>query len=192
MDLLEAIHRRRAVRSFTERTVDPAILTSLVAAAIEAPSAMNLQPWRFLVLHGRSAIKRVSDAAKAHLLQLIDAASPFAKYRDELADPDFNLFYEAPAVILVCAEGPAVAGAVAPNEDCCLAAQNLMLAAVPLGLGTCWIGFARPWLGRPEAKRMLGMRQEWAPVAPIAVGYPAEEPKPVGRRPAEILWHPTR
>jgi nitroreductase len=190
MEILEAIRKRRAIRSFLDRPVERDLLSALVAAATQAPSAMNLQPWGFLIVQGKNEVKRLSDAAKAHLLRIVDPASPLAKYRDELSDPGFELFYGAPALIVVCARGAGSAGIVQPNEDCCLAAQDLMLAAVAQGLGSCWIGFSRPWLNQPAAKRALGLPADWSPVAPLAIGYPAEMPTPPGRHAPEIVWHP--
>jgi len=190
MEVLEAIRKRRAIRSFQDRPVDRAVLSTLIAAATQAPSAMNLQPWGFLVVQGKEAVKRLSDAAKAHLLRTIDPASAVAKYRDELANPAFELFYGAPALVVICAKGAGMTGMIQPNEDCCLAAQDLMLAALAQGLGSCWIGFSRPWLNQPAAKRELGVPDDWSPVAPLAIGYPAEAPNPPGRRQPEIVWHP--
>jgi len=190
MEVLEAIRKRRAIRSFLERPVTRDQLSALVAAATQAPSAMNLQPWGFLVVQGKNEVKRLSDAAKAHLLRVADSASPLAKYRDELSDSAFELFYGAPALIVVCAKGAGSAGIVQPNEDCCLAAQDLMLAAVAQGLGSCWVGFSRPWLNQPAAKKALGVPTDWSPVAPLAIGYPAETPAPPGRHAPEIVWQP--
>jgi nitroreductase len=71
--------------------------------------------------------------------------------------------------------------------DCWLAAENLMLAAYGLGLGTCCIGFAVPVLNTPEVKTELGIPPEASAVAPIIVGVAREKPVPVSRKPPEIL-----
>lgn len=71
--------------------------------------------------------------------------------------------------------------------DCFLAAQNLMLAASEAGLGTCPIGFARPFFGLPEAKAALDVSAEWQPALPLVVGRPAGVTSAPGRRPAVIL-----
>jgi len=73
-------------------------------------------------------------------------------------------------------------------EDCCLAAENLMLAARDEGLGTCWIGFARPWLDLPSTKHEMGLPAGHHVVAPIVLGYPKAWPESHGRNPAEIHW----
>jgi nitroreductase family protein len=74
--------------------------------------------------------------------------SPLFQYRDQLSKPGFDIFYGAPLLIVIAATSDARQSA----EDCCLAAQNLMLAAHGMGLGTCCIGFARPWLNLAETK----------------------------------------
>jgi nitroreductase len=71
--------------------------------------------------------------------------------------------------------------------DCCLAAQNLMLTAHALGLGTCWIGFSQPLLNSTEFKTELGIPSEYIAVAPLIVGYSEISPAKVSRKPPEIL-----
>ena len=60
-------------------------------------------------------------------------------------------------------------------EDVGLAAENLMLAAHAVGLGTCWIGFAQPWLKTPEGKRAVELDPNYIPIAPIIVGLSARD-----------------
>jgi len=74
------------------------------------------------------------------------------------------------------------------SEDCCLAAENLMLAARDEGLGTCWIGLSRPWFNLPSTKRELSLPQQYEVVAPIILGQPKAWPESHGRHPAEIHW----
>jgi nitroreductase len=73
-------------------------------------------------------------------------------------------------------------------EDCALAAQNLMLAAYSLGLGTCWIGLSQSYLNTAHGKTALGLPEAWVPVAPIIVGYPKGEISPTTRNEPEIRW----
>jgi len=73
-------------------------------------------------------------------------------------------------------------------ENCTLAAQNLMLAARALGLGTCWIGFAQQWLRTPAGQAVLDLPAGYAAVALIIVGHPFGQPPGVARKPADIGW----
>jgi nitroreductase len=101
-----------------------------------------------------------------------------------LSDPKFDIFYHAPALIVISA----VAESPWAIENCSLAAENLMLAAHAAGLGTCWIGFAQAWLGTPEGKAALSLPAKYAPVAPIIVGHPKSATPPVPRKEPEIHW----
>jgi nitroreductase len=149
MDVIEAIHERWSVRAFTKETVGSELVDALVSAAVQAPSAMNLQPWAFVTIEGRDALQSYSDRAKRHLLDTMQCDSPLFQYRDRLASPTFDIFYGAPLLIVIAATSSMSQAA----EDCCLAAQNLMLAAQGTGLGTCCIGFARPWLSLAQPRQ---------------------------------------
>jgi nitroreductase len=94
------------------------------------------------------------------------------------------VFYHAPALVLVMAQSAATQAI----EDSCLAAQNLLLAARDQGIGSCWIGFARPWLNLPSTKKELALPEGYTVVAPIVLGYPKAWPESHGRKPAEIHW----
>jgi nitroreductase len=183
MELLQAINERRSVREYTDEPVSDEVLRGLIEAAIQAPSAINQQPWCFVVAKNQRLLAQISDQAKAHLLKA-SLGAPAHPFRDMLNDPHFNIFYHAPALIVITAAQP-TDWAV---EDCALAAENLMLAAHAAGLGTCWIGFAQHWLGTPEGKAALGLPPSYAPIAPIVVGHPKRKAAPVPRRAANIRW----
>lgn len=73
MDVNEAIYGRRSVREFTNAAIDEAAIKSLIAAAVQAPSAMNQQPWTFMVVRGQPLLERLSREAKAHMLANLPA-----------------------------------------------------------------------------------------------------------------------
>lgn len=183
MELLEAIYKRRAVRSYSEQHVDRATIQNLLNAAVQAPSAINNQPWAFAVVQDRALLKSCSERALAYFMKTMDATMP-PGLQTIVADPSFNMFYDAGTLIIVCATSDEQNDA----EDCCLAAQNLMLAACEQGLGTCPIGFARPWLNLPEVKAELGIPAGYSPIMPIIVGYPTAVPPPVSRKAPEVLF----
>lgn len=184
MDLREAIQTRRAVRDFTGEPVEEAAIRGLIDAAVQAPSAVNRQPWSFTVVRDRALLARIAEAAKAHMLATLPAEPASRHFRELLDDPDFDIFYQAPVLIVISCTG----GSRWAIEDCSLAAQNLMLAAREAGLGTCWIGFAQGWLGTAEGKTALGLAPADLPVAPIIVGHPASLPPPVPRKTPDIRW----
>jgi nitroreductase len=184
MELMNAIKNRRAVRDYTDAPVERSTIETLIEAAVMAPSAMNLQPWAFAVLLGRERIEVYAGRAKDWLLASLSQTSYEPSIRHMLEDPQFVLFHHAPALAIVLAKASGTQAA----EDCCLAAENLMLAARNEGLGSCWIGFARPWLDMSATKTELNLPEHYHVVAPIILGYPKAWPDPHRRMPAETYW----
>jgi nitroreductase len=184
MDLMDAIFHRRATRDFTQAPVDDEAIRFVIAAAIQAPNAMNRQPWSFAVVTDPEILDRCARRAKAHVLASLSPGSPLAHYRAHLAAREFHIFYNAPALIVISATAPDPMA----TQDCCLAAENLMLAAHASGLGTCWIGFAEPWLRQPEGRNELGLPSHHLPVAPIIIGHPRITPPAQPRRDPDIRW----
>jgi nitroreductase len=183
MDLTEAIYHRRAVREFTDVAPDENMLLRLIDAAVQAPSAVNEQPWSFTIVREKSLLSRISRDAKAHMLRT-SAGLASHHFQELLSNPDFDIFYHAPVLIVIAAPAESPWAVI----DCALAAENLMLAAHALGLGTCWIGFAQSWLGTPEGKAALKLPASSLPVAPIIVGRPKSAPPPVARKTPDIRW----
>jgi nitroreductase len=184
MELMEAIFGRRSVRDYLPDPVPQEAIIRLVDAAIHAPNAINQQPWSFIVIQERSLLDQISHDAKAHLLSIRPVAAMPAHLYERLADPDFHIFYHAPALIVISAiaQGPWIV------EDCALAAENLMLAAHGAGFGSCWIGFAQAWFGTPKGKEMIGVPEPHVPVAPIIVGRPRTPAPAVPRKAPEVRW----
>ncbi|RLE29702.1 nitroreductase family protein [Candidatus Acetothermia bacterium] len=164
MQVSEAIRKRRSIRRFDQGgEVSPETVEALLTAAIMAPSAGNAQPWKFVVVRS-SGLK--AELARAALGQAFIA--------------------QAPVVIVVCADLARARRAYGERgeslyclQDTAAAIQNLHLAAVELGLGTCWVGA----FDEREVARLLGLPGSLRPVALIPVGYPAERPPARPRRP---------
>lgn len=184
MDIQQAIYDRRAVREFTTEPVDDATLRRLIEAAVQAPSAINEQPWLFTVVRDQTLLARISYESKASVLKAPPTTLVPQHLQELVSHPEFNIFYDAPALIVI-ASATRDQWAV---ENCSLAAENLMLAAANEGLGTCWIGFAQIWLETAEGIAALGLPATSMPVAPIIVGHPKSLPLPVPRKQPEIHW----
>jgi nitroreductase len=183
MELMDAIFGRRSIRDYRPDPVPQETITRLFDAAIHAPSAINQQPWSFLVVRDRPLLDRISHDAKAHMLNVRSTALP-ARLYESLGNPDFHVFYHAPVLIVISAieRGPWIA------EDCALAAENLMLAAHGMGLGSCWIGLAQAWLDTPKGKEALGIPASHDVVAPIIVGFPGTASPAVPRKAPDVRW----
>ena len=161
MEVLEAIRRRRTVRRYRSRPVEPEKLERLLEAARLAPSGMNLQPWELVVV--------TSEEGRRALV-------PACNNQRQVA--------EAPVVIC----GVDDPGAKWARVDLSLAMEHIVLEAVELGLGTCYIGSFRPEMVR----RALGIPEERQVVLLLTVGYPAEEPRDPGKKPLSAIVHRER
>ncbi|WP_213774233.1 nitroreductase family protein [Bradyrhizobium sp. dw_78] len=181
MDLMEALRTRRAIREFTAEPVGDDLIKELIAAAILAPSSSNLQPWGFAVVLGGERLHALGTEAKSYAAAHLATDSPLHAHA---VDPTFEIFHGAAALIVICAVNSETQSA----EDCCLAGENLMLAAHAKGLGTCWIGLSRPWLNAPATKTELGIPAGWHPVAPIILGHRKTLPAPTAREKTIVLW----
>ncbi|CAN5660060.1 nitroreductase [soil metagenome] len=142
MELQQAIYGRRSIRDFRAEPISREVIEELLTDAVQAPNSINRQTWSFAVVRGRERLARYSRLALASLpLQHVEP-----KMAQLVASPGFNIFYNAPMLVVVCATVPDPM----VRHDCTLAAATLMLAAHGKGLGSCWIGFAEDWLSRPE------------------------------------------
>jgi len=185
MSLMDAIYKRCSVRSYSPERLDQTTIRSLLAAAVRAPTAVHLEPWVFAILQDTSVLKCLSDRAKPLFLEEVQRAHLDRGHAlDIFASPDFNMFYNAGTLIIICGKpmGPFVVA------DCWLAAENLILAACSIGLGTCVIGAAVPALNTPDIKADLGIPDQLTAIAPIIVGVPSGEAPATGRKEPEILF----
>lgn len=185
VSLTDAIHGRRSVRAYAPQKLDQATIRALLDAAVRAPTAIHEEPWAFVILQDMNALKRLSDRAKGLFVEEIHRAhlDRGGHALDKFEHPDFNIFYNAGTLIVICAKpmSPFVAA------DCWLAAENLMLAAYAMGLGTCVIGSALPGLNTAEIKDELGIPADVSAIAPIIVGVPGSQPPATSRKQPRIL-----
>jgi nitroreductase len=158
MDLFDGISSRRSVRAYKGDPVEDEKLRLVLGAALSAPTACNIQPFRIVVARtaGREAgLKRI-----------------YAK----------DWFVAAPLVVLVCSV-PAAAwsrrdGKNYADVDATIAMDHLVLAATALGLGTCWVAAFDP----AAAREVLRLEEGWEPIAFTPLGYPGEAPAPRPRK----------
>lgn len=167
MDILDLIKGRRSVRSFTPEPVPDDILRQLVEAGCWAPSGSNAQAWEFVVLRDRERLRR------------LQRFSP-------------GLFVAPPAAIVICvdrdralAKGGELGRDVMCLFDVAMAAQNILLVAHSLGLGTCVLrGF-----DQRAFQVLLELPGSVTPELLITIGHPKVVPKAPERRPVDELMH---
>jgi nitroreductase len=160
MEFFDCISARRSVRAYDSRPVEEEKLEKLLAAALSAPTACNLQPFRILV---------VRTAGREEELKRI-YGKPW--------------FTAAPLVLLVCAlPGTAWSrrdGKNYADVDAAIVMEHIVLAATALGLGTCWVGAFDPAV----AREVLGLEPGWEPLVFTPLGYAAESPE---ARPRKVV-----
>ena len=158
MDAMQAILTRRSIRRYTDQPVPPDLVTAVLRAGMQAPSAGNQQPWHFVVITDRKTR---------------DAIPGFHPYADMLP--------EASVAILVCGDLSLERYRGYWVEDCSAATQNVLLAAHALGLGAVWVGLY-PQEDRIMAMRkLLGLPTQVVPLALVPLGYPAQAIPPENR-----------
>ncbi len=163
---MDAIRERFSVRSYESGDIEEEKLERVLEAARLAPSARNLQEWRFVVVRDASAREALADAAKGQ-----------------------QFVSEAPAVIVACSvqsDYVMTCGLHAFAVDVSIAMAYMTLQAVEEGLGTCWIGAFHA----DRVKEVLGIPEEVTVVGMLPIGYPATEPPAKKRLDlAEIVMH---
>jgi nitroreductase len=151
MKVFEAIRTRKSVRSFLDKPVEDEKLLAVLEAGRIAPSAGNRQEWRFIVVRDNKLRARLGEAANGQ-----------------------SFVGEAPVVIVACAESDGhVMSCGQPSYpiDVAIALDHISLAAVELGLGTCWIGA----FNEKKVKEILGVPDEIRVVELMPLGYPVHQ-----------------
>jgi nitroreductase len=161
MELYEAVQKRLSVRSYKPDPVPEEALDRILEAGRLAPSAKNLQPWKFIV---------VKDPA------IRQALVPACRGQASVG--------QAPVVICGCAIDAQVWKGMggywsAETVDITIALEHMILAAAAEGLGTCWIGA----FIEAEVRKVLAIPEGVKPIALTPLGYPAVEAKPRPRKP---------
>lgn len=196
-ELVRLMRSRRSCRNYRPEAVPRAVLDDLVKAGASAPSGTNSQRWTFSVLADRAAVERAGAAVGAFFRRLNALAerrwlrgalrlagrptlsdyyhSYYPTVQDAIRRHDTHgedlLFHGAPAAIAVGARP----GASCPGEDALLAAQNMLLTAHAVGLGTCLIGYVVEAARRdPRVLDALAMPHAETLHAVIALGWPDE------------------
>jgi nitroreductase len=152
---MNAIYKRRSIRKYTSKEVPDEKLLEFVKAGMNAPSAGNQQPWRFVIVTERS------------LLDKIPGVHPYAE-----------MLKEAPAAILVCGDLGLESHKGYWVQDCSACTENILLEIADQGFGGVWLG-VYPREDRVEGLRKLfNIPENIVPLSLIAVGYPAEQKPP--------------
>ncbi len=162
MNTIECIKSRASVRSFKPDPVPDNVLEEIMDAAIQAPSAGNVQDWEFVIVSNQETKGRLAEAAYAQ-----------------------GFISQAPVVIVVCSNLKTVSSAYGERgkgmysiQDTATATQNMMLAAWEKGVGSCWVGS----FNDEKVREILVLPKHVRPMAIVPIGYPQSVPAKMARR----------
>lgn len=159
--MLDILRKRRSIRRYSERRIEPDAIDLLKEAALRSPSSRGINPWRFIFVTDKATLEALSQSK--------ESGSGFLR--------------TAPLGVVVCARGGESDVWV---EDCTIAAIILQLTAQSLGLGSCWIQIRnRMHSGQESAeeyvRRAIRLDEDLRVECIISLGYPAEEKTPVAK-----------
>ncbi len=162
MDVAQAIRARYSCRHYQDKPVEREKLLAVLEAARQAPSAKNLQDWRFVVATDREIRRQLAVAANNQ-----------------------TFIENAGAIVVACTVSDHVmrCGQAVGPIDVAIALEHMCLQATEVGLATCWIGSFYPDKVRP----IVGIPQDVTIVELLALGYPADTPKEHRREPIERI-----
>ena len=152
MDTLEAIRTRRSIRKYLDRRVPEELVQTLLAAAMQAPSARNQQPWYFVVIDDVAMLARIPEFM-----------------------PNAAMAAEAPLAILVCGDLSLEESEGYWLVDCAAAVENVLLAAHALGLGAVWCGVYPREARMDGLRQLVGLPKNVIAHSLVVLGYAAEQ-----------------
>ncbi|MCX5997187.1 MAG: nitroreductase family protein [Chloroflexi bacterium] len=210
----DVILKRRSVRIYQRKQVPAFMIKRILEAGRFAPSAGNGRPWKFIVVREPEILDGISQT----VIQICKGYKSLIDYRYNgnnvrrmlanliikskpndlhpvpfsaitlIADGRLQLFHDAPTVIFIFQD---VRGIGFPALDCGMAAQNMVIAAHSMGLGTCYIGFSKPAFENSKIwTKRLGIDYPYKFVTSLAIGYPVGKPDGMVARPTHAVdWY---
>jgi nitroreductase len=164
-ETLNVIKKRRSIRQFKDKQIADSELQAILESAIYAPNARNQQKWHFTVIQNKDFLRRIASITKENMMN-----SGIEFFVKRASDPNLNPFFNTPTVIFVTADEEAHFSQI----DCALAAQNILLAAESLNIGSHIIttsGFLFISEKGEVLKKEIGIPEGYTHVCAIALGY---------------------
>jgi nitroreductase len=157
-DAIEVLKSRRSIRTYTQQPVPRSVIEEIVDCARMAPTAMNDQPWDFVVVTARERLVQIP---------------PMLGHAEFIANAAF-------AVLVLARDSNCAV------EDCSAATENLLIAAAAHGLGSCWVAGTKQAYG-PIVAKAFGAPADRQLIAIVSIGYPADEPTVDKRTLSDVL-----
>lgn len=181
--VIENIKSRRSIRKYIPGKLSKEIIEKLIDTGIYAPSSHNSQPWNFTIITSKKVIDELLDSIRKWYNSVLKIGVPLSfikkvrraveAMKKRVKTEKDLFFYNAPVIIIIHSRSGEF-----HKQDCSCAAQNMMLAARSLQIGSCWIGFADVVFNRSrKIRKKLRIPVSHRVMATIAFGYPEKFPE---------------
>ena len=175
--VIEAIKKRRSVRLYEPKPIPRDVINTIIEAGNLAPSTYPFQPWRFVVVEDpefkQKLVQTIEPIRKKSVEgmkeTLPDMYEKAMRLYEAMPEPKDLIYHSAPVIIFVI--GPA-----GHAVSCALACENIMIAAVSLGLGSCYVGFGAMVNSNVDVVQALELKDNERIYGPIVLGYPKVDP----------------
>jgi len=182
-DILKTIHARRSVRRYTSQVPESKLIEMILESGASAPSANNNQSWHFTAVVDRSKIDSLDAVIRKGIAQSTNETIR------KFADRKTSFFYDAPVLILVSCANDVPFNPQSADSACAI--QNMMIASVSLGLGSCWVHapvIAGAYDEFKQSINGLGVPKDHSVYGSVIVGYPVEAVT-AGPPKKDGVWH---
>ncbi len=177
---IQSIKERRAIRAYKDKPIEKEKIDEIINCGLMAPSARNLQPWKFVAVTDKKFIKEMAERVQSKVIG--NPRYSFVKERSKTKQD--AIFYSAPLVVFILGNEKSSWHVI----DCSLAAENMMLAAHSLGIGSCPIGMARFLAEEKDIIKRLKFPEGHNLVLTLVFGYADEKPAPRERNKEAVEW----
>lgn len=201
MELQNAIKKRVSIRSFKDAEVPVEDLKQLVRMGGHAPSVNNYQPWKFYAITNHDLLSKMADTVKEKIEEIPENESIASKNVKTQVEFFSTFFEDAPAVIALSMEdyeSVLEKGVKMSHQDINIlrnypdiqsagaAIENILLAAVDMGYGACWL--SAPMMAKEALEKMIGISEPHHLMAFVAVGVPAKDVKSREKKPLDDIF----
>lgn len=201
MELKKAIETRASVRQFTSEPVSLTDIKEMVRLASLAPSVNNYQPWQFIAITNKELMNRMGNAIREKIKSFPENQSKYAANVKKQVEFFATFFEDAPALVALCMseyETVLEKGVELTHDEVNLlrnspdlqsaeaCIQNLLLAAVDLGYGACWM--SAPMMAKKELEALLDITEPLKLVSFVAMGRPTKAVLPRNKKPIDEMF----
>ncbi len=165
-EVVKVIKSRRSIRNYRNEQISQESLELILEAGIYAPTAHNEQPWHFTIVQNQEMLQNINEKVKELMAKSDD------EWIQKLgSNPDFQVTYNAPTLIIVSGKKDAMDW----RADCAAAIQNMLIAAESMNIGSVWLGSIKFFFQQEGRASKLDIPQGYQPYYGVSLGYKANE-----------------